>query len=97
MTDPTAIGPDGYTIEGRMQKTVKDAIQDIKKCAADCDMYNKKSTLVKVLRGQTWQIKLEAWVTAFGNRKNEFEFNLSIHTGNAVDAVKRTTDAMDRK
>ena len=85
------------TIKGRMQETAEQAKRDIEKCAAVCDMYHKKSTLVKVLKGQIWQAKLEKWITTFSQRKDEFQFNLSIHTGNAVEFVKDTAQAMDHK
>ena len=85
------------TIKARMQETVEHAKRDIEQCAAECDMYHKKSTLVKVLKGQVWQGKLEGWIGTFAKRKEEFQFNLAIHTGTAVDSVKNTTEAMDRK
>ena len=95
--DSKAIGPGGRTIEARMQKTAKDAVKDIEECAADCDMYSRKSTLVKVLKGQSWQVKLEDWIAVFSNRKNEFQFALAAHTGKAVNSLKESADKMNHR
>ena len=41
VSDPKKIGPDGQTIEGRMQKLCESVAEDIKKCANACDTYLK--------------------------------------------------------
>ena len=39
VTDPRKRGPDGTTIEGRVQRLCEDVAEDIKKCAGVCDTY----------------------------------------------------------
>ncbi|KAJ3543517.1 hypothetical protein NM688_g5844 [Phlebia brevispora] len=95
--DPSAVGPDGRTIEARMQALSNQTAEDIKECANVCDTYAKKRLLVKVLKGQVWEAKLVTWVGTFTKRKDEFQFALSIHTASAVDSVKYTVEAMDKK
>ena len=41
VSDPKKIGPDGQTIEGRMQTLCEAAAEDIKNCGSACDAYTK--------------------------------------------------------
>ena len=41
VSDPKKIGPDGQTIEGRMQTLCEAVAEDIKRCANACDTYLK--------------------------------------------------------
>ncbi|KAF7302096.1 hypothetical protein MIND_00776400 [Mycena indigotica] len=94
--DAEEIAPDGSSIRGRMQETVKMTAEDIKGCANACDTYTKKRTLVKVLKSGIWAGKLTAFVGAFTKRRGEFEFALSIHTALGVDAANRAISAVDK-
>lgn len=97
MKDAKEVGPNGETIEARMQSLSKKAADDIKACANECDMYNKKRLLVKVLKGQVWEGKLVEWVETFAKRKNDFELALTLHTARAVDATQKAVEALDAK
>lgn len=97
MKDPKDVGPDGRTIESRMQSISKQTAADIKACANVCDTYGKKRLLVKVLKGQVWEARLVEWVGTFTKRKSEFEFALAMHTARTVDSVKNTVEAVDQK
>ncbi|KAH8987709.1 hypothetical protein EDB83DRAFT_2535566 [Lactarius deliciosus] len=64
----------------------------------------KKKLLAKVLLGQVWDKKLLSFVTLFSTRRQEFEFELSIHTSQGVDKANvkldnlgDTTKALDKK
>jgi hypothetical protein len=39
VADPKQIGPDGDTVEGRMQKHCRGAAEDIENCGNACDTY----------------------------------------------------------
>lgn len=43
--DAEEIAPDGTSIKGRMQETLKGTADDIKGCANACDTYTKKRTV----------------------------------------------------
>ena len=91
------MGPDGRTIEARMQSLASQTANDIKSCANVCDTYGKKKLIVKVLKGQVWESKLAGWIETFTKRKDDFEFALAMHTARAVDAVKSSVDAMNQR
>ncbi|KAK7683623.1 hypothetical protein QCA50_013461 [Cerrena zonata] len=85
--DKDDLGPDGRTVEARLQGLVKQAADDIKDCANACDTYAKKRLLVKVLKGYSWEAKLVAFAGVFTTRRTEFEQALSIHTARMVGAI----------
>ncbi|KAJ7068738.1 hypothetical protein C8F01DRAFT_978668 [Mycena amicta] len=94
--DAEEIAPDGTSIRGRMQESIKLTAEDIKGCANACDTYTKKRTLVKVLKSGVWAGKLTAFIGTFTKRRGEFEFALSIHTALGVDAANRAINAVDK-
>ena len=104
LKDPKDVGPDGRTIEARLQGLSKKTADDIKNCANACDTYSKKRLLVKVLQGYVWEAKLVEFVGTFTQRRTEFEQALTMHiarTVHTMDAtlvsVKLTTDAINEK
>ncbi|KAH9171872.1 hypothetical protein EDB89DRAFT_2070428 [Lactarius sanguifluus] len=77
---------------------------DIKLCSNVCDTYAKKKLLAKVFLGSIWDAKLLSFVTLFSKRRQEFEFELSIHTSQGVDKanfkldnIGDTTRVLDEK
>ncbi|KAI0298350.1 hypothetical protein B0F90DRAFT_1669084 [Multifurca ochricompacta] len=96
--------PDGRTIEDRLKSLVGCTADDIKLCSNVCDAYAKKKLLAKVFLGPLWDAKLLSYVTLFSKRRQEFEFELSIHTSQGVDkanakldTIGDTTKALDEK
>ena len=63
-----------------MKSLSKQVAKDITECANVCDTYLKRSSLAKVLMGQTWEVKLTVWVEIFVKRKREFLFCLTLFT-----------------
>ncbi|KAJ7315149.1 hypothetical protein DFH08DRAFT_422699 [Mycena albidolilacea] len=88
--DAQKLGPDGTTVEGRMQRIIKNAEQDIRDCSATCEKYIKKKFFVKLFDGSRWEGRLAAFSDVFSRRKDEFSVALSIHTAEGVDNVQRT-------
>ncbi|KAH7099931.1 hypothetical protein BKA62DRAFT_673163 [Auriculariales sp. MPI-PUGE-AT-0066] len=88
--DAKKVDPDGNTIEGRMQRMVKDAEQVIRDCSATCEKYIHKKFIVKLFDGSRWEDRLAAFSAKFTGCKKEFEFALSIHTAQGVDEVQVT-------
>ncbi|EKM56765.1 uncharacterized protein PHACADRAFT_172445 [Phanerochaete carnosa HHB-10118-sp] len=93
--DPHHLGPDGVTIEGRLQSLVRQAAEDIKDCANACDTYSKKRLLVKVLKGPIWEARLAEHVARFHQLKKELKFALSIHTATTTEGMKLTLNAQN--
>ena len=85
--DRNDVGPDGRTIEARLQGLVEKTATDIKDCANACDTYSKKRLLVKILRGQSWETKLVGFAGVFTQRRVQFEQALTMHTARIVDAI----------
>ena len=85
--DRNDVGPDGRTIEARLQGLVEKTATDIKDCANACDTYSKKRLLVKILRGQSWETKLVGFAGVFTQRRVQFEQALTMHTARVVDAI----------
>ena len=67
---------------------------DIKECANVCDTYSKKRLLVKVLKGHSWDEKLQGYIQLFANRKAEITHLVTLHTGVAVDRAIDKLDAL---
>lgn len=95
--DPQHSGPDGVTIEGRLQSLVKQAAEDIKTCANACDTYSKKRLLVKVLKGPIWEARLAEHVARFHQLKKELKFALSVHTATTTEEMKHTLNTQNDK
>ena len=85
--DRNDVGPDGRTIEARLQGLVEKTATDIKDCANACYTYSKKRLLVKILRGQSWETKLVGFAGVFTQRRVQFERALTMHTARIVDAI----------
>ncbi len=77
-----------------MKSLVERTADDIKKCSNVCDTYAKKKLLAKVFLGPVWDDKLLSWVTVFSKRRQEFEFELSIHTSQGVDKANVKLDVI---
>lgn len=97
MTNDKVIAPDGRSIKDRMKSLVESTAEDIKKCSSICDTYAKKKLLAKVFCGPAWNQKLLHWVSVFSSQRQEFEFELSIHTGQGVDKANAKLDAINEK
>ncbi|KAJ7668060.1 hypothetical protein B0H17DRAFT_1336028 [Mycena rosella] len=96
ITDPTLRGPNGLTIEGRMQVIVAGTAKDIEACGNTCDTYSKKKLVVKVLKGPIWDGKLGRFVEIFMTRRAELDSALVAHTALGVDAAKKTLKTVDQ-
>lgn len=97
MQDPVIICHDGQPLEGRLQRVSKIAAQNIKDCANLCDIYQKKTLLVKVLRSQVWETKLASYIAVFAERRRDFELALAIHTANIVGSMNSTVEDTNRR
>ena len=88
------IAPDGTNIENRLTSLVGRTADDIKTCSNVCDAYMKKRLLSKVLLSSLWDMKLLEFVQLFATRRQEFEFELTLHTGKGVDKANVKLDAI---
>jgi hypothetical protein len=79
------IGPDGTNITERLTPLVERTADDIKLCSTVCDTYAKKRLLAKVFQAPLWDNKLLSYVELFTKRRQDIEFELSIHTSRGVD------------
>ncbi|TFK86599.1 hypothetical protein K466DRAFT_587082 [Polyporus arcularius HHB13444] len=95
--DEETTGPDGMSIKARMQELVKQAADEIKRCANACDTYSKKRLIVKVIKGSVWDSTLKGFIDAFASRRKAFTFALSIHIGVGVDDANRRLKVIDAK
>ena len=67
---------------------------DIKECANACDTYSKKRLLVKVFKGAVWDETLQEYIKRFSDRKTDFNFAVSLHTGMAIDRANEKLDKL---
>jgi hypothetical protein len=88
------IAPDGTNIEDRLTSLVGRTADDIKTCSNVCDAYVKKRLLSKVLLSSLWDMKLLEFVQLFATRRQEFEFELTMHTSQGVDKANVKLDAI---
>ena len=90
-------GPDGISIEDRLKSLVARTADDIKLCSNACDTYMKKRLLAKVILGPSWDVKLLEFVGLFVKRRQEFEFELSMHTSQGVDKANVKLDNIEHE
>jgi hypothetical protein len=97
-------GPDGRNITERLTPLVERTADDIKLCSTVCDTYAKKRLLAKVFQAPLWDNKLLSYVALFTKRRQDIEFELSIHTNRGVDkanakllTIEDQTKALDEK
>jgi hypothetical protein len=88
------IAPDGTGIKDRLKSLVERTGDDIKTCSNVCDAYMKKRLLAKVLLSSIWDTKLLGFVKLFATRRQEFEFELTMHTSQGVDKANVKLDAI---
>jgi hypothetical protein len=89
------VGPDGRNIADRLSPLVEKTAEDIKSCSNICDTYSKKKLLAKVFQGPLWDAKLLGYVRLFSKRRQDFEFELSIHTGRGVKEANAKLNTID--
>ncbi|KAH9856040.1 hypothetical protein C2E23DRAFT_563914 [Lenzites betulinus] len=88
------VARDGLTITARLREVSEKTAVDIKECANACDTYSRKRLLVKVLKASGWDETLQEYIKRFSDRKGEFTFAISIHTGLGIDRVNDTLDVL---
>ena len=93
----THIGLDGTVLEDRLETLAKQTADDIKACANFCDTFLKKRLLAKVFKGPLWADKLTEFSKTFAQRKNDFEFALTMHTANSLTDIKEQNFRIDAK
>jgi hypothetical protein len=86
------IAPDGMNIEDRLKSLVERTADDIKTCSNVCDAYMKKRLLAKVLLSTLWDARLLDFVKLFATRRQEFEFELTMHTSQSIDKANEKLD-----
>jgi hypothetical protein len=88
------IAPDGISIEDRLKPLLERTADDIKSCSNACDAYMKKRLLAKVLLSSVWDAKLLDFMKTFTTRREEFKFELTIHTSQGVDKANSKLDVI---
>jgi pantothenate kinase-related protein Tda10 len=86
--------PDGISITDRLESLVKITAKDIKACSNMCDAYMKKRLLAKVLSGAIWNARLLEFANRFAQRRQKFEFELTVHITQSVDKANLKLDAI---
>ncbi len=80
-----------------METIVIKTRDDITNCASVCSAYSKKRTFTKVLQSSSWDEKFKGFVQGFTTRRGEFEFELSMYIGRAVNAANDMLVTVDEK
>ncbi|KAL6302032.1 hypothetical protein BKA93DRAFT_737677 [Sparassis latifolia] len=87
----------GTTIKDRLQGLVEQTVDDIKACANACDTYSRKKLIVKVLKGPLWNMNLVRFVGVFTERRSQFAFALTVHTGLGMDQANISLTEINAK
>jgi hypothetical protein len=87
-----SIASDDINIEDRLKTLVENTADDIKTCSNVCDAYTKKRPLAKVVMCSVWDMKLLNFAKLFARRRQEFEFELTVHTSQGVDKANAKLD-----
>ena len=97
MENDKLIAPDGTNIEDRLKLLVERTADDIKKCSNVCDAYMKKRPLARALLSALWDAKLLEFVGLFAKRRQELEFELTIHNSRVMDMANNKLDAINEQ
>ncbi len=62
-----------------------------------CSAYSKAHTWKKVLTSSSWEEKFKGFVQVFTKRRDEFEFELSMYVGRAVNTANDMLATIDEK
>jgi hypothetical protein len=84
--------PDGISMEDRLKSLVGRTADDIESCLNVCDTYMKKRLRAKVLLSSVWDARLVDFVQLFAIRRQEFEFELTMHKSQVVDKANSKLD-----
>jgi hypothetical protein len=87
--------PDGTSIEDRLKSLVDRTADDIKTCSNLCDTYMKKRPLSKVLMSPVWDGKLLDFAKLFAQRRDDFQFELTLDTSHGVNKANTKLDAIE--
>ncbi|KAI0757704.1 hypothetical protein C8Q80DRAFT_1216217 [Daedaleopsis nitida] len=90
-------GEASQTIRDRMENLVAKTEQDIRKCANACSAYAKKRTISKVLHSSSWSDTFKGFIAGFTTRRGEFEFELSLYIGRAVNTANSKLVSIENK
>jgi hypothetical protein len=90
------IAPDGTNtaIKDRLKSLVERTAVDIKMCSNECDAYTKKRLLAKLFQSSIWDARFLDFVKLFATRRQEFQFELAMHTSQGVDKANLKLDAI---
>ncbi|KAH8830312.1 hypothetical protein DL96DRAFT_1707144 [Flagelloscypha sp. PMI_526] len=85
-------GPDGQTIEARMQSLIKKIAKAIKEGGSAIDIYLGKSLISKTLKAMKYQGMLAEIGAQYDAYKKEIKFALQMHTAHGVDKANAKLD-----
>lgn len=89
--------PSGRPIKARMQELCEGVGKDIQDCSNVCDTFSKEKLVVKVLKGPIWEGRLTRYVGLFSQRRDQFQFAMTMHTTLGVDNIDRRLQEMQNK
>ncbi|KAH8814566.1 hypothetical protein DL96DRAFT_417067 [Flagelloscypha sp. PMI_526] len=90
--DPADKGPDGLTIEGRMQTLITNIAKAIKAGGSAIDVYLGKGLISKTLKSMKYKSMLAELATKFEQFKEDIKFALQMHTAHGIDNANRKLD-----
>ncbi|KAH8823592.1 hypothetical protein DL96DRAFT_280950 [Flagelloscypha sp. PMI_526] len=90
--DPKDKGPDGITIEGRMQALVTNIANAIKEGGSAIDVYLGKGLISKTFKAMKYKTMLSDLAGKFEKFKEDIKFALQMHTAHGVDNANRKLD-----
>lgn len=95
--DPDARDPYGRPLSDRLEHVSQKAAVDIKDCANVCDTFARKGPLIRILKGNVWEVRLIAFIKRFDKRRSEFQQALTAHTALVVDSIEQAVKAIDAR
>ncbi|KAJ7069248.1 hypothetical protein C8F01DRAFT_1112068 [Mycena amicta] len=82
------------TLQGRLEELMRTISKDITSFGNMCDVYSKKSLIVRTLKARIYEARLADFVTQFNNRKMEIEFALQLHTTHRLEVLEQGIGAI---
>ncbi|KAH8814564.1 hypothetical protein DL96DRAFT_1820736 [Flagelloscypha sp. PMI_526] len=90
--DPADKGPDGLTLEGRMQTLMTNIAKAIRAGGSAIDVYLGKSLVSKTIKAMKYKSMLADMAGKFEQYKEDIKFALQMHTAHGVDNANKKLD-----
>ncbi|KIJ29840.1 hypothetical protein M422DRAFT_784182 [Sphaerobolus stellatus SS14] len=94
---PSMLGPQGRTLEERMNSHINGAAVAIEECSHATHEYYKTKFIPKLIKCIKWEEKFANFISTFATLEIKFKEQLQMYTAHGVQAIDITVKGIDEK